>query len=232
MQILEGQLFYSPSDLITFMESPFASHMERMRLHDESISELLDDEDPLLKSLQKRGYAHEDEFLEDLKLQGKNVVTIDRASADNMLNRTREAMAAGAEIIAQAYLAFGNFGGLADFLVKVPGDSNLGNFHYEVWDTKLSRKMKPYFAVQLCCYAEMLSVEQGIRPENVTIVLGNKEQVQLRVQDYFAYFLSLKSSFLKFQEELNPDQAADPAMCKSFGRWTSHANQILETSID
>ena len=228
MQILEGQLFYSPSDLITFMESPFASHMERMRLHNAKISGLMDDDDPLLKSLQKRGYAHEEEFLEDLKQQGTSVVTIERASTDIMLTNTREAMAAGAEVIAQAYLTLENFGGLADFLVKVPGDSSLGNFHYEVWDTKLSRKMKPYFAVQLCCYAEMLSVEQGIRPENVTIVLGNKEQVQLRVQDYFAYFLSLKSSFLKFQAEFDSEQTPDPTNSTSFGRWADYANQLLE----
>jgi hypothetical protein len=36
---------------------------------------------------------------------------------------------------------------------------------YQVWDTKLARAPKPYYAVQLCCYSEMLAD------------LGNKDRV-------------------------------------------------------
>lgn len=175
MQIKKSGLFFAPSDLITFMDSQFASHMERWRVHDSSISELKDPEDQMLKMLQKKGYDHEDAFLKYLKTEGKSVVLIDRATPEIMQGRTRDAMKSGADVIAQAYLELDNFGGLADFLIRVPGKSNLGNFHYEVWDTKLSKKMKPYFAIQLCCYAEMLEQEQGIRPQNVSIVLGNKD---------------------------------------------------------
>ena len=64
--------------------------------------------------------------------------------------------------------------------------------------------MKPYFAIQLCCYAEMLEREQGVRPRNVAIVLGNQEIVTLRVEDYAAYYASLKSAFLTFQENGRP----------------------------
>ena len=65
------------------------------------------------------------------------------------------------DIIGQAYLEMDNFGGIADFLVEVPGKSYLGEYHYEVWAQNL-KKMKPYFAIQLCCYAEMLEIEQGV----------------------------------------------------------------------
>ncbi len=181
MQIKNGELFFSPSDLITFMDSPFASHMERWRLHDPSISDLMDPEDQMLKTLQQKGYDHEDAFLEDLRAEGESVVLIDRASPNIMQARTRDAMMSGADVIAQAYLELDNFGGLADFLIRVPGKSNLGDFHYEVWDTKLSKKMKPYFAIQLCCYAEMLEKEQGIRPESVSIVLGSKDSREPQV---------------------------------------------------
>lgn len=175
MQIKNANLIFSPSDLITFMDSPFASHMERLRLHDPSISNMMDPEDEMLRTLQQKGYDHEDAFLEDLKAENKSVILIDRASPEIMQALTRDAMRSGADVIAQAYLELVNFGGLADFLIRVPGKSNLGDFHYEVWDTKLSKKMKPYFAVQLCCYAEMLEQEQGTRPENVSIVLGSKD---------------------------------------------------------
>ena len=96
-------------------------------------------------------------------------------------------MVDGAEVIAQAYLELDNFGGIADFLIKVEGESTLGDYHYEIWDTKLSKKMKPYFAIQLCCYAEMLESEQGRRPEKVAVVLGDDEVTHLRVKDYYGY---------------------------------------------
>ena len=227
MQLRNRNLFFSPSDLITFMDSPFASHMERWRLHDRSISDLMDREDAMLSALQQRGYDHEDEFLEDLKSEDKAVVLIDRASPEVMQGRTREAMRSGADVVAQAYLGLDNFGGLADFLVKVPGKSNLGDFHYEVWDTKLSKKMKPYFAIQLCCYAEMLEQEQGVRPENVAIVLGSKEIVSLRIQDYAAYYGSLKTAFLDYQGKWSADHEPDPADSTSYGRWSNYAEDIL-----
>ena len=51
------------------------------------------------------------------------------------------AMQKGVDVIAQAYLEKGKFGGIADFLIKVQGQSKLGEYHYEIWDTKLSKKM-------------------------------------------------------------------------------------------
>lgn len=228
MQIREGQFQYSPSDLIIFMDSPFASHMDKWRLLDPSIHDLIDAEDPLLKTLQEKGLAHEDAFLEGLKTNGRIITSIQRADPGTMLSHTRDAMTDGAEVIAQAYLSLENFGGLADFLVKVPGDSKLGNYYYEVWDTKLSKKMKPYFAIQLCCYAEMLEAEQKLRPENIAIVLGNNEHVTLRTKEYFAYYSALKTSFLDFQNSFDETNRPDPAESKSHGRWSTYAQKLLE----
>ena len=41
------------------------------------------------------------------------------------------------------YLIDGDFRGEADFLIKVNTSSDLGDFSYEVYDTKVSRKPKP-----------------------------------------------------------------------------------------
>ena len=153
MQFKKNSIFFSPSDLITFMDSTFASHMERNLLEESSYSELMDPEDPLLKNLQKKGYEHEDSILASFISEGKNVSIIEDTTSSSKLSQTRSAMRSGADIITQAYLEMDNFGGIADFLIKVPGKSHLGEYHYEVWDTKLSKKMKPYFAIQLCCYA-------------------------------------------------------------------------------
>jgi len=66
-------------------------------------------------------------------------------------------MQQGREVIYQARLRHGEFAGWVDFLFRVNGPTGLGAWHYEVWDTKLSRSLKPYFAIQLCCYADMLN---------------------------------------------------------------------------
>ena len=52
MQLKNNVIVFSPSDLITFMDSKFASHMERSCVEDNSYRNLIDPEDPLLKSLQ------------------------------------------------------------------------------------------------------------------------------------------------------------------------------------
>jgi hypothetical protein len=85
MQIISGSLFFAPSDLITYMESAFATHMERQRLTDKEIKNLMDPEDPMLVTLRRKGYAHEDAYLESLKAEGKNVVEIGDTSKDVML---------------------------------------------------------------------------------------------------------------------------------------------------
>ena len=136
-------------------------------------------------------------------------------------------MRSGADIITQAYLEMDNFGGIADFLIKVPGESNLGEYHYEVWDTKLSKKMKPYFAIQLCCYAEMLEIEQGLRPNKVAVVLGDKNIIYLKTQNYFSYYLTLKSNFISFQDNWKLDIEPDPAETRNYGRWSQYAEDIL-----
>ena len=108
MQFKNNKIFFSPSDLIIFMGSQFASHMERSRLEDPNYSSLMDPEDALLKNLQKRGYEHEDAFLFSLIASGKKVIKIDRSETREMRNRTQQAMVDGAEVIAQAYLELDN----------------------------------------------------------------------------------------------------------------------------
>jgi len=61
------------------------------------------------------------------------------------------------------------FRGYADFL-KRDGAGDGGQPLYEVWDTKLARKTKPYYLVQLCCYAEMLASIQGVLPPKVRVL--------------------------------------------------------------
>jgi len=221
-----GDIIFSPSDLITFMESAYASAMERHRLLDASIAELMDSEDVVLASLQQKGYEHEDRFTQSLKDAGHVVLETKRATPEQTAKATLAAMQEGQEIITQGYLSYGTFGGFTDFLVKVPGASNFGDYHYEVWDTKLSKKLKPYFAVQLCCYIEMLESIQGVRPRQMVVVLGDDTEARLEVANYFAYYKSLKSAFLEFHKTPSKN-LPNPADSKNYGRWSELANKQL-----
>lgn len=226
MQYRDGELQYSPSDLITFMQSPFASYMDREFLDDPSLRDLMDEEDAVLKSLQEKGYKHEDEFLEELTAEFSNVVTIERSKPEIMQAQTRRAMAEGADVIAQAYLAYGKFAGLSDFLIKVPGHSEFGDYHYEVWDTKLAKKVKPYFAIQLSCYAEMLEAEQSVRPANVAVILGDKTKSEIKTHEVYSYYQALKKSFLDFREGKNTEMP-QPDLSQENGRWSGYAEKLL-----
>ncbi|GHF12537.1 nuclease [Kordiimonas sediminis] len=227
MQLIDGHLLFSPSDLTTYMDSPFASGMERLRLQDPNLADLIDAEDALLTSLQKKGAAHENEVDQGLSDAGYDVLEIKKAPKDVMQAATMTAMMRGQEIIIQGYLKSGDFAGYADYLVKVPGDSKLGDYHYEVWDSKLARSVKPYFIMQLCCYVEMLETIQGIRPKEIAVVLGDKSKRRFPVENYFGYYRSLKKSFLEFHDNFD-GQFPDPAANQSFGRWSELAHNKLK----
>ena len=227
MRLLSGKFLYSPSDLITFMESPFASWMEKAKILDPSFQELMDPEDEMLKLLQKKGYEHEADYLEVLKETGREIHEISSSSPEEIKAETSEAMKAGRDVITQAYLALEPFAGFADLLVREKGESRLGAFHYEVWDTKLSGKMKPYYAIQLCCYSEMLQEVQELMPISMSIILGDHERKVLKLNEYYSYYQVLKSAFLEYHQKFDLEAQPDPASSREFGRWSSYAESIL-----
>ncbi|NLY65848.1 MAG: TM0106 family RecB-like putative nuclease, partial [Alcaligenaceae bacterium] len=229
-----GKLIYSPSDLTTYMSSPFASWMNRWALAYPQQAPQPDAEDALNTMLAEKGLAHEAALLSHFQQQGLTVVDIARDNAGankniaHKLQATQTAMQNGVDVIYQAVLQRDPFIGHADFLVKVPGQSRLGNYHYEVWDTKLASIVKPAFVVQLCCYADMLEALQGCRPEHIVVALGNQERECLKTDDYYYYYLALKSRFLAEQEAFSPDIMPDPADSKSHGRWSGYAEELLQ----
>lgn len=137
----------------------------------------------------------------------------------------------GVDVIYQAHLQLPPFQGYADFLIKKAGKSRLGDYCYEVWDTKLARSVKPSFLLQLCCYAEMLEAMQGSRTDYITVVLGNKEQRRFRTTDYFYFYQNLKQQFLLVHQNFDPNVCPDPAASKSWGRWSTYAEELLVKKI-
>src|SRR5207253_979833 len=88
--------------------------------------------------------------------------------------------------------------GHADFLRKIPAPAPGGKWawHYEVEDTKLARHTEPYFLLQLAYYSEHVARIQGAAPARMHVVLGDGTPVAFRLEDFAAYYRSVKARFL------------------------------------
>ena len=152
--------------------------------------------DPSLEALWERGFRHEQEFIDHLAGEGLVIVTVDGVDVDDAaVEATREAMAAGAEVIVQAALRSGDWIGRADVLRRVERTSALRAWSYEVYDTKLSRDTKSATILQLCLYSEMLADIQGAAPEHMHVVAPWTDFTpqSFRVAEYSAYYRRVRA---------------------------------------
>lgn len=186
-----------------------------------------DKPDEMLSRLATRGLDHEEKLESKFREEGQRIVNVESELEGKCYSRdeagraesyrvkidlTLELLRAGTDVVAQATLEQGSFRGYADFLVKVPGASALGDFHYEVWDTKLARRIKPGMVLQLCCYVDMLESIQHRHSSDTVVALGNGVNERLPLVDCFDYYLAVKQAFLSDQENWKADLEPDPAL--------------------
>src|SRR4051812_35678502 len=189
MYLLDEQLVVSASDLNNFTA---CRHLMRLNLeYARGELERPDDRDPTTEIVARKGDEHETRYLESLKTEGKDVVEISqddnsRESLERAAVETIEAMRSGAEVIYQATFFEDDLRGHADFLFRVDRPSDLGEWSYEVADTKLARRAKPYFILQLCFYSELVARIQGLEPELIRVILGTNEEHAFRVAEFSA----------------------------------------------
>jgi predicted RecB family nuclease len=157
--------------------------------------------DPLLEILWQRGATHERDYVDHLKAEGFKITFIDGVGVDAVaVSHTREAMAAGDDIIVQGAFRSGSWVGRTDVLRKITVPSDLGAWSYEVIDTKLARETKAATVLQLCLYADLVADVQGTRPEKSYVVApwSNFVPQPYRMDDYGAYYRRVRSSLEKF----------------------------------
>jgi uncharacterized protein len=222
-----GKLIFSPSDLVRYLESPFASWMDRYHLENPGLL-TPDPQSEDMKLIADSGIAHESVILRDWKAKEPALIEIHDRDLEVAHKKTLEAIAQRAPVIYQGALRHSDFAGFTDFLELDPSSGT-----YLLWDTKVARSIKPYYAVQLCCYAEMLGQTPGTSmPEYFGIILGTLERPQLRVSEYFDYYLSIKEGFLKLQETYDGDlgNRPEPEPRADHGNWTSEAEAFFEST--
>ncbi len=195
--------------------------MQRQHLEDPG-SVTPDLHDPLMQVLARRGGEHEMAFLSKLRAAGKDIREIGR---DGGLDETRAALNSGAAVIYQAALEGNGFAGYADFLIRA--DEGAGPIEYAVWDTKLARRAKPYFIIQLCCYAEMLEAMTGRRPGHIGVILGTGEEHALRTNDFYHYFQRVRAAFMGLMSRFPEAGAPAPEPNANHGLWAGEASRWL-----
>jgi predicted RecB family nuclease len=199
MQLLDGALTYSATDLNNFLECGHMVSLERSVATGMLVRPVRDDTVELIAA---KGIAHEKKYLASVQARYGEVVEIrasgtSRAALLEAEAETLDAMGRGVAAIYQGTFFDGTFVGKSDFLFRVAKASARWPWSYEVSDTKLALHDKPYFVIQLCHYSEHLERLQGIAPTYMHVVLGNDIQKSFRFEDFAAYYRHLKTSFLE-----------------------------------
>ena len=242
MQRVDGRLVYSATDLVAYVECAHLANLERAAVWGHLTRPVRSD--PVLDRIAQRGVEHERRFLESLRGDGVSVVEVGSDEVSPLgerLTRGRDAtlaaMRAGADVIYQAVLFDGRRLGYADFLRRVEGPSALGDWRYEVWDTKLARHATASAVVQLCLYSDIVRALQGRQPEQMHLALGGvqRETVSFRVADYAAYYRLVAREFEAFLDggpafpiETDPEPVEHCGAC----RWSEQCRMQWRAQDD
>ena len=179
--------------------------------------------DPLLEILRKRGDLHEQAYLDHLEEAGYEVVRIEGAGLEEkQAKETLAAMVSGAAIISQGVLLDGRWGGRADILRRTDTPSGLGDWSYEVIDTKLARETKGGSVLQLCLYTDLVAKAQGLVPEFMYVVApwSDFEPQIFRSNDYLAYYRLVRRSLeAAVEEDAGAQTYPDPKQHCEICRW-------------
>ena len=187
--------------------------------------------DPTLEQLIERGLDHEQKYIEHLKAAGREVTDVGGADVgldDATVAATVQAMREGRDVIVQGALADGRWSGRADVLMRVDAPSKLGDWSYEVTDTKLARETKGGTILQLSLYSDLVARVQGRLPENMHVVAPWTEFApqSYRVNDYAAYYRLVRDWLEKAVADTNPTHIyPEPRPHCEICRWSDHCNK-------
>ncbi|MCE8524005.1 TM0106 family RecB-like putative nuclease [Ruegeria pomeroyi] len=215
----------SASDLMRFMSCRHATRLDLDRLNGVGPEPAEDSEDAEL--LQRHGDEHEAAHLAQLEASGLTVTRIETEGIpfENAVKATREAIKRGTDIVFQGALEGGMWGGYSDFLERVPVPSALGDFSYEVADTKLKRKPAPGHVLQLVLYSDLVAAIQGHAPEEAHVILGTGERFSFRLSEYAHYARGARARLEDFVASPSPTRPIPCSAC-DLCRWRVHCSTV------
>ncbi|HEX2706058.1 MAG TPA: TM0106 family RecB-like putative nuclease, partial [Candidatus Lustribacter sp.] len=218
MQRVDGRLVLSPTDLTKHVSCPHITTLDLRRLDGEPGLEPAAPDDALALVFTK-GIEHEERHLAGLRERGLRVVEIDTSVGKQAAeSATLAAMRGGADVVYQATLYDGAWVGHADFLLKTRRPSNLGEWSYDLADTKLARRLKVPALLQMATYAVRLADLQGAPPRQLVVVTGDRAEHPWRLVDVESYAARLRDRLVRAVHERPPTEPVPVAQCAQC-RW-------------
>ena len=222
--LIENGVTLAPTDLSNFLSCRHAVFLDLQAANGEAARPVR--RDAWLDELRARGQHHEKAYLKHLQSQGLSIAGLDGAEegeepAAATPERTLARMREGVDVIYQGTLADDAWSGRVDFLRKVDTPSALGDWAYEVYDTKLARETRARTMLQLCVYSCLLSKVQGVQPDYMHVVTPGNDFTPLsyRVDEYAAYFSLLKQDLHKFSSQPDDTYPEKVAHCDYCSWW-------------
>ena len=175
MKRIEDYLELSATDLIGYLNCRHLSELDRA-VAEGALAKPKVWDHPLLQILWERGSVHEKNYVEHLTKIGLESVKIEGIDVtDEAVSQTLAAMKRGVQVIVQGALSHDQWVGRADILRRIKVPSAIGNWSYQVIDTKLARETKAGTVLQLCLYSDLLTKAQGLEPEYMYVIVPFSE---------------------------------------------------------
>lgn len=223
MRFKNNKIIYSPSDLSAHSSCKHLTQLNKQHTR----GEIADPEvytNRVLLMLKEKGIQFEENHLQEIKNQGKTVSEIS-TNDPHAEKHTIDAMKAGVDVIYQARLKEnGKWSGWADFLKKVDKPSDLGDWSYEVWDTKLANETKAGTILQIGLYSQRVSQIQGLAPEYMGVIKPEGEECY-RYDESAAYIRLVIRNLgdaIANEDETYPEPVGHCDICK----WWKNCNAI------
>ena len=234
MQRIDAQLVLSPTDLTKHLACPHVTTLDLAALDGPGRGGAAGADDALNLVFSK-GMDHERSFLLRLRKAGRMVTAIptrfDVAGRIRAEQETLAAMRTGVDVIYQATFYDGRWGGQADFLLRTDQPSDLGDWSYDIADTKLARRLKVPALLQMATYAERLAALQGVQPEFLTVVTGDGVERPWRLADVASYARRARSRLRQAVDARPATQPVPVAHCSQC-RWSTRCGDLWEAADD
>ena len=231
-----GTMRYSATDITRWLSCAHASRLDALLRTDPELKAWKaangpSRDDSAREPAAVRGDEHELAMLQGMIDSGLKVSEIPRPEFDDpnglatAASATLAAMRGGADVVFQAALVDGPWFGYADFLVRVDGiPSALGDYSYEVRDTKLARKPSASALIQMAHYGAMVEAIQQTPPPRLVIWLGTGELFEWPYRDAVPYLRQAQKAFLEFQHDVPETVPVPKAICAGC-RWFDHCDE-------
>jgi predicted RecB family nuclease len=168
------------------------------------------------RRLFEKGDKFEEDYFNHLKKEYSKIIDIKdhQSLKEDREKKTIECMQEGYEVIRGGYFYDDKkkWNGESDFLIINKNvKSKLGNYSYEVFDTKNSTRVKTEHIFQITIYEHLLRKIQGIQNKNFYVVLKQMKKEAVRLDRVIDFVEMHKKKYENFVE--NEIDNAKPEKC-------------------